>query len=524
MTKNQKQIRIKDRFPSTHYFVYKEKQYPIKIEFFKLSSEYFQANQSEIEYIHNIQLLDEESGEELNISENEVKQFIQYVEQEPISLSNENIVSLYYLAAKFGVKSLIEDIEEYIKEYQNDVIVEILLIHQNDPKFKTEIYENVIASNLQNYLKNFPLLKLNFPILYRILDKSDNQSNKKDDKNFEKDKVDFYFKCLDKFGRQSSLLFKNVKNLSTENLNTLVSKYSEIFDFQFIHPSLIKNLIETQNKMEKNIREKENEIIKQKQIIEQKNNEIEKLKNDSKNKESKLINQIECLKGEIQKIKEESERRFSDQKIKEKEEKNKLEIEIVKNSKLESQIKSIRKSEQSRALSNVLVFEQPGDLEKGGIVKYIDDNFSKNDRIDKIDVYFKMGYDFRHYNNLKSSSISNLPDFQYKKSFKYILFDFKNMKIEITSYSIKSSHWDQNCSHIRSWTIEISDDLKRWETIDEHSNSSELNGTSISRAFKVKPNHFTRYCLLKSTADCYGHGIWGLEIGYVEFYGHLKTN
>ena len=37
-----------DSIPDTHYFSYKDKLYPIKYDFFKYSSEYFQNNEEEI--------------------------------------------------------------------------------------------------------------------------------------------------------------------------------------------------------------------------------------------------------------------------------------------------------------------------------------------------------------------------------------------------------------------------------------------------------------------------------------------
>lgn len=46
-------------FPDTHYFVYENKRYPIKYDYFKRSSNYFQKNKEQIKNNPNIQLLDD---------------------------------------------------------------------------------------------------------------------------------------------------------------------------------------------------------------------------------------------------------------------------------------------------------------------------------------------------------------------------------------------------------------------------------------------------------------------------------
>lgn len=106
----------------------------------------------------------------------------------------------------------------------------------------------------------------------------------------------------------------------------------------------------------------------------------------------------------------------------------------------------------------------------------------------------------------------------------WICFDFKNMEIEISKYSIKSSNDAKNVGHIKSWKIEISNDRANWETIDEHSNSNELNGPNIIKTFSTKSNHFSRYIRFYHIGSYWGsdNGYW-LYINSFEFYGCLKT-
>lgn len=78
---------------------------------------------------------------------------------------------------------------------------------------------------------------------------------------------------------------------------------------------------------------------------------------------------------------------------------------------------------------------------------------------------------------------------------KWLKFDFKNRKLQIDSYLIKSAHTDSNshCSYyLKNWKIEISLDGNQWTTIDERSNDSELNGNYKMHIFNLskKSNPF----------------------------------
>lgn len=101
----------------------------------------------------------------------------------------------------------------------------------------------------------------------------------------------------------------------------------------------------------------------------------------------------------------------------------------------------------------------------------------------------------------------------------WILFDFKNMEVEVTGYSIKTSH--HTIGHITSWVIETSEDKNQWKVIDEHSDYSGLSTPRITKTFSVKPNGFVRYCRFRHTGNPTRGG--NLEFNRIEFYGRLKT-
>ena len=104
----------------------------------------------------------------------------------------------------------------------------------------------------------------------------------------------------------------------------------------------------------------------------------------------------------------------------------------------------------------------------------------------------------------------------------WICFDFKNIEIEIYSYSIKS--FNANCCHLKNWVIEISNDQVNWEKIDEHLNCEDLNKSLITKTFQVNQNHFSRYCRLHHIGETSNYdSIRCPGFRCIEFYGKLKS-
>lgn len=157
-------IKIKDEVPMTHYFIYKNKQFPFKYNFFKQCSKYFYNNRKVIRKRAIIQLVDNDVDDFFDFSDETINSFINYVHQQPISLDLKNVVLLNYLANKYEVQQLIEATEEYIESNHDQLSIEIILIHQNDDQFDTKVYEKSISNNFLSYIKDERLFKLNFPI------------------------------------------------------------------------------------------------------------------------------------------------------------------------------------------------------------------------------------------------------------------------------------------------------------------------------------------------------------------------
>lgn len=196
-------IKIRDKKPKSHCFIYKDKQYPIDFDYFKRASDYFFRNKKELKKIKIIPLIDpkEEEKLKLDIPEEMIEQFIKYVEHQSIRLNSENITYLSYLAKKYEVSSLIESINEFIKEHQPEFSLQILIENQNENNFDTNVYEESICHHMNDFIKNDQIFQLNFPIFYRIVSKyqnlnEDEITNKINDEEMN----EFLFKCLDKYG------------------------------------------------------------------------------------------------------------------------------------------------------------------------------------------------------------------------------------------------------------------------------------------------------------------------------------
>lgn len=176
--------------------------------------------------MQTIQLIDENSDDLFHIPDTVIENFINYIQQQPISLDNENVVLLNFLATKYEVFQLIKATEEFITENHKEISIEILVLHQNDKKFVTKPFEDSISVNFLRYIKDERLFNLKFDILYRIFNKFQNDQNP--NKN-NKEIFDFLFKCIDIYGRKASVLFANVDfgDNSTEYINLLITKYSK---------------------------------------------------------------------------------------------------------------------------------------------------------------------------------------------------------------------------------------------------------------------------------------------------------
>lgn len=318
--------------PDTHYFVYHNKCYSIKFDFFKYYSDYFSENQITIQSSKNIQIIDESEDKYIELNDEIIQSFINYVQCQKILIDNTNVISLNYLSKKYKVLSLTKFTEEYISSHHKELILPILAIHQNDSAFDISSYEDIISDNFMQYVEDDRLLKFDVSTIHRILTKYLLKNTSKD---LDVKIIDFLFKYLDRYGRKASVLFSDIDFCSSrmKYINQLLNKYSKSFDFHFINSSLLRTIYDTHEELLRNEeklkleQEQTNELINvqkttyMKKFKDQKdefdrqirnlNNEIAELLNENivlTEKEKKFFDQIEEMKNLIKQLMDKTDR------------------------------------------------------------------------------------------------------------------------------------------------------------------------------------------------------------------------
>ena len=228
-------ISNENSIPNTHYFVYKSQNYPIKFVFFKYASKYFSENKKQLKQTQYIQLVDKETMNASDFKPEWIEDFINFVQGKKVTLDESNVLCLNYLSNIYEIDTLQKVTNEYISTNQEDLVLKILYQHQNDSKIDTSHYEKTISSKIEQFIENDELLKINIPILQRIINKFFSQN-----KQLKKDQTDkfltFFMKCLDKYGSLASVLFNEVEIVksSPQYLDKFMNDYSNVFDFNFL--------------------------------------------------------------------------------------------------------------------------------------------------------------------------------------------------------------------------------------------------------------------------------------------------
>ena len=123
---------------------------------------------------------------------------------------------------------------------------------------------------------------------------------------------------------------------------------------------------------------------------------------------------------------------------------------------------------------------------------------------------------------------SNLYDYSIPRSEKdaFIEFDFVNRKINVKSYTIRTSYFCPNYYHPKTWKLVGSNDKQNWELIDMKENNEELNGTNNYSHFECShTGQYYRYIKYLQIDN------WNLDslkynviIAAIEFFGSIKSS
>jgi hypothetical protein len=98
-------------------------------------------------------------------------------------------------------------------------------------------------------------------------------------------------------------------------------------------------------------------------------------------------------------------------------------------------------------------------------------------------------------------------------------YDFKDKKVALTDYSIRSLYAG-TAQQLKSWVIEVSNDLEHWTVADRRENRSELCGPNVVRTYPVSEPCTGRYVRLRQIGvNSSGHFI--TCISAFELFGAL---
>jgi hypothetical protein len=85
----------------------------------------------------------------------------------------------------------------------------------------------------------------------------------------------------------------------------------------------------------------------------------------------------------------------------------------------------------------------------------------------------------------------------------WICWDFKALRIEPTHYTIRTNSDRAKYLHLKSWTVEGSDDGAPWKEIDRSENNSDVNDRFAVKTFVVSRFGSFRRIRLRQTGPNY---------------------
>jgi hypothetical protein len=104
----------------------------------------------------------------------------------------------------------------------------------------------------------------------------------------------------------------------------------------------------------------------------------------------------------------------------------------------------------------------------------------------------------------------------------WICYDFKDMQIKVTHYSIRSRR-DGSTDHLRSWTLEGSQDGLRWVKIDDRTNDTSLNSKGAISIFSISESVQSEFRMIRlRQTGKNSSGSNHLVVNAIEFFGVLK--
>jgi hypothetical protein len=160
-----------------------------------------------------------------------------------------------------------------------------------------------------------------------------------------------------------------------------------------------------------------------------------------------------------------------------------------------------------------------------GIISYLTKRFGGHviDR-DIVSITASGFYDAQSY------PLRNVADFENRSLFitnnianSWICYDFKDMRIKLTQYSIRARLDGYPGEHLRFWTLEGSKDGLTWIEIDDRKNDTSLNSKGMISTFliSIRYDEGFRMIRLRQTGKD-SNGVDYLTLSAIEFFGVLE--
>ena len=141
--------------------------------------------------------------------------------------------------------------------------------------------------------------------------------------------------------------------------------------------------------------------------------------------------------------------------------------------------------------------------------------------------YYPLSHLIQYDENIDKVYINYINDGKvYTQKDAWIEFDFVQSKINITSYTIRSSEHAPNLNcHPKSWKIIGSNNQNTWDLIDIKQNREEMNGPHICQHFECerKSRMHYRYIRYVQLDDWMTNGIakYSICLSCMEFFGSI---
>jgi len=386
---------------------------------------------------------------------------------------------------------------QLLNDDSSERVLSFLIQNQSD-NIDFSKYERSITQKIDTYLKNPSFCLVSLPSLCRIFARS-NQT-------FSLSSLEqFLIGCMKHHGTGAKILLNNIKYQKPSDLSELnrflhimsIEDTNDIYDnTNYALSSFQREFLSMRDEIQRISQRYEQTVIEMNTRLENQDKVIKRM--ESEISSAKATN--EELNNKIQ-------------------EKDSMLYE--KNMLIQAKDTTINeKVKQIKALTGKGGYPFKSDLFSGifdGLSRKLGRNLADSGDVDVTASNINSG----HPKNILKNDNSHWYSGDFPNS--WILFDFKERKVSITSYSVNAHQ------RIRSWKVEGSADGASFEIIDnkvdttdfQNSNTS-FNDPSAQKNFPVQPNNkYYRYIRITSTSKNWYGNDW-FTLYRVEFFGYIQ--